>query len=368
MNPTFIGRAPHGMEWLAAAELEAAGARVSRMGHRVLWFQFSELPSRAALAELRTLDDVFLLMGEVAQVPRDRSALGLLRGLALDLDSASALARRYDPLDTRKFTVVASAIGKRNYGRYEMESALGSALARGRWSFEDSRLGHAESERLSVRLHIDAGAFVALRLFRHPLHRRAYRTDTSVAALRPTVAAGLCLLADPRHGERLHDPFCGVGTIPIEAALGGSGVSASGTDIEPGQIESARQNAQRAGCAVDLRVADIGSLPLDAQSVHAVVTNPPWDQKVELAGRERSEHWLREVSRVLVDDGRLVLLVADPQSIESAASELGWVRRVRFQLSLFGSHPTVLGFTRADGAESFFRRETALSMSNCSAG
>jgi tRNA (guanine6-N2)-methyltransferase len=294
---------------------------------------------------------VFLLMGEVAEVPRDRSALGLLRGLTFDLDAASALARRYDPIDTRKFTVVASALGKRNYGRYEMESALGSALSRGRWSFEDSRLGHADSERLSVRLHIDAGAFVALRIFQHPLHRRAYRTDTSIAALRPTVAAGLCLLANPRHGERLHDPFCGVGTIPIEAALGGSGVSASGTDIDPEQIESARQNAERAGCALELRTADVGSLPFDSSSVHAVVTNPPWDQKVELAGEARDEHWLAEVSRVLVADGRLVLLVADPAGIEAAASKLGWALRVRFQLSLFGSHPTVLGFTRSGSSD-----------------
>lgn len=353
MNPTFIGRAPHGMEGLAAAELEAAGAHVSRMAHRALWFQFSELPSRDTLAQLRTLDDVFLLMGELPEVPRDRGALGLLRGLTFDLDAAAALARRYDPIDTRKFTVVASALGKRNYGRYEMEGALGSALARGRWSFEDSRLGHAESERFSVRLHVDAGAFIALRIFRHPLHRRAYRTDTSVAALRPTVAAGLCLLADPRHGERLHDPFCGVGTIPIEAALGGSGVSASGTDIDPEQIESARQNAQRAGCAVDLRAADVGSLPLDAQSVHAVVTNPPWDQKVELAGRARDTHWLEQLSRVLVADGRLILLVADPASIEAVASRLGWVARVRLQLSLFGSHPTVLGFTRAGHGDGY---------------
>lgn len=341
------------MEWLAAAELATAGAHVSRMAHRALWFQFSELPSRAELAELRTLDDVFISMGELPEVPRDRSALRLLRGLALDLDAAAALVRRYDPIDTRKFTVVASALGKRNYGRYEMESALGSGLARGRWSFEDSRLGHAESERLSVRLHVDAGAFIALRIFRHPLHRRPYRTDTSVAALRPTVAAGLCSLADLRRGELLHDPFCGVGTIPIEAALGGSGVSASGTDIDPAQIESARQNAQRAGCSVDLRAASAVSLPLDTQSVHAVVTNPPWEQKVELARRERDEHWLTEVSRVLVNDGRLVLLVADPESVEAAASKLGWAAKVRFQLSLFGSHPTVLGFTRAGYADGY---------------
>lgn len=363
MNPEFIGRAPHGMEWLAAAELEAAGARVSRLEHRALWFRFAELPSRVALAGLRLLDDVFIALGEIREIPRDRSALALLRGLELDLDAAAAMARHFDATGTRRFTVVASALGKRNYGRYEMESALGSALARGPWTFEDSRLGHAGSERLSVRLHVDAGAFVALRVFRHPLHRRAYRTDTSVAALRPPVAAGLCLLADGRQGERLHDPFCGVGTIPIEAALFGSGVVASGTDIAPEAIESARQNALRAGCALDLRVASCDRLPLESQSLHAVVSNPPWDQKVELARRNRGVHWLHEVSRVLHPDGRLVLIVADPDGVSEAAGELGWALKVRFQLSLFGSHPTVLGLRRAEQGESFFRRDSSLGRS-----
>jgi hypothetical protein len=173
VNPEFIGRAPHGMEWLAAAELEAAGARVSRTAHRALWFRFAELPSREALAGLRTLDDIFILMGELAALPRDKSALALLRGLSLDLDAAAAIARHYDPIDTRKFTVVGSALGKRNYGRYEMERALGSALGGTRWSFEDSRLGNAASERLSVRLHVDAGAF-----------HRASLVSTSVASPR----------------------------------------------------------------------------------------------------------------------------------------------------------------------------------------
>ncbi len=363
VNPEFIARAPHGMEWLAAAELEAAGARVSRLEHRALWVRFAQLPSRAALAGLRTLDDVFIAMGDVPELPRDRSALALLRGLRLDLDAAAAAARHFELTDTRKFTVVASALGKRNYGRYELESALGSALARGRWTFEDSRLGHAGSERLSVRLHVDTGAFVALRVFRHPLHRRAYRSDTSVAALKPPVAAGLCLLADARAGERLHDPFCGVGTIPIEAALAGASVVASGSDISPEQIESARQNAGRAGCSLDLRVASCDRLPFESQSIDAIASNPPWDQKVELARGADDRHWLSEVTRVLGDGGRLVLVVADPDGVRAAAAELGWVEQVRFQMSLFGSHPTVLGMMRSDRREPFFRADTPLSRS-----
>ena len=51
------------------------------------------------------------------------------------------------------------------------------------------------------------------------LHRRPWRTELGQAPLRPTMAAALLLLVgwDPDVG--LIDPFCGSGTLPIEAAL-----------------------------------------------------------------------------------------------------------------------------------------------------
>jgi tRNA (guanine6-N2)-methyltransferase len=327
MSPTaatFIARSVHGLEWLAAAELESRGARVSRVAHRALWFNFAELPEPTTLAGLRTVDDVFLVLGELPNVARDRSALARLRAWDLDLSSAVALLASWRPVETRTFTVVASALGKRKYGRFELESALGAALARSGWSFEDSRLGTAESRRLSVRLHVDADAFVALRVFQHPLHRRAYRTDTHVAALRPPVAAGMSLLGALLAGQRLHDPFCGDGTIPIEAELHCPGVIASGSDLDAARITSARANAQRAACRARFQLAACSRLDLDARSVDAIVSNPPWDQKVELAGRQPGSHWLRNVTPVLAPAGRLVLLSTDPKGLESVACEVGW--------------------------------------------
>lgn len=52
------------------------------------------------------------------------------------------------------------------------------------------------------------------------LHKRGYREGTpGEAALRETLAAGLVLLSVWRPGRPLVDPFCGSGTIAIEAAL-----------------------------------------------------------------------------------------------------------------------------------------------------
>ena len=51
------------------------------------------------------------------------------------------------------------------------------------------------------------------------LHRRGYRLETGKAPLRETLAAGLLLAAGWDGQSPLLDPFCGSGTIAIEAAL-----------------------------------------------------------------------------------------------------------------------------------------------------
>ena len=51
------------------------------------------------------------------------------------------------------------------------------------------------------------------------LHKRGYRVIGNDAPLHETLAAGMIQLARFRGKEFLWDPFCGSGTIPIEAAL-----------------------------------------------------------------------------------------------------------------------------------------------------
>lgn len=51
------------------------------------------------------------------------------------------------------------------------------------------------------------------------LHKRGYRQFVGAAPLRETVAAALVKLSYWQSGRLLVDPFCGSGTIPIEAAL-----------------------------------------------------------------------------------------------------------------------------------------------------
>lgn len=57
------------------------------------------------------------------------------------------------------------------------------------------------------------------------LHKRGYRKKANAAPLRETLAAGLVNLSVWKPGKAFIDPFCGSGTIAIEAALIGANIA-----------------------------------------------------------------------------------------------------------------------------------------------
>lgn len=150
------------------------------------------------------------------------------------------------------------------------------------------------------------------------LHRRGYRQAVAKAPLRETLAAGLLMAADWEAASPLLDPFCGSGTIPIEAALMALGLPPGGrrrfafmhwpgydpltwerllgevrprpaeeippiqgSDRDAGAVRMAQENAERAGVS--------GLIEFSCRAVSAigppagpgwVVTNPPYGLRV----------------------------------------------------------------------------------------
>ena len=158
------------------------------------------------------------------------------------------------------------------------------------------------------------------------LYKRGYRPVAGTAPLRETLAAGLVTLSRYRGRDVLADPFCGSGTIAIEAALiarnRGPGIKrrfAAETwhtvpgalwdqareaarereyhgdyeilarDIDPSCIDLARENARRAGVEADIRfeVADARDFAIEAPR-GVIVTNPPYGERI-LEGRQAEE-------------------------------------------------------------------------------
>ena len=75
-------------------------------------------------------------------------------------------------------------------------------------------------EQSDIRVYIDDNTvYILLDLSGLPLHKRGYRVDGGIAPLRETTAAVLLQQMMWRRKTPLHDPFCGSGTIAIEATL-----------------------------------------------------------------------------------------------------------------------------------------------------
>lgn len=62
-------------------------------------------------------------------------------------------------------------------------------------------------------------ALILLDTSGEPLHKRGYRTEALEAPIKETLAAALVMLSGWRYKEPFLDPFCGSGTIAIEAAM-----------------------------------------------------------------------------------------------------------------------------------------------------
>ncbi|MDX2148995.1 MAG: bifunctional 23S rRNA (guanine(2069)-N(7))-methyltransferase RlmK/23S rRNA (guanine(2445)-N(2))-methyltransferase RlmL [Planctomycetota bacterium] len=102
------------------------------------------------------------------------------------------------------------------------------------------------------------------------LHKRGYRDLVGEASLKETMAAGLVLLSVWRPHRPLVDPFCGTGTIPIEAAMIGLNMApgiarafdAEAWPVIPPSLWSDERHAARAAS----RAADKQAL---AYTIHA---------------------------------------------------------------------------------------------------
>lgn len=180
-------------------------------------------------------------------------------------------------------------------------------------SFDES----GATYQIEVAIYDDI-ATVTLDTSGEGLHKRGYRTYLGEAPIRETLAAAMLLLSVWKSDRALIDPFCGSGTIPIEAGLIGLNVAPgmnrnfacesfqnapsvrgivqdeamqlisrdktlriSGFDINPNAIKLAQKHAQRAGLSdkIHLQVGDMRDV--SSRFSHGViVTNPPYGERL----------------------------------------------------------------------------------------
>jgi putative N6-adenine-specific DNA methylase len=151
------------------------------------------------------------------------------------------------------------------------------------------------------------------------LHKRGYRTQANLAPIKETLAAALVKLSDWTPDRTLVDPFCGSGTIAIEAALIARNIapgikrdfafkkwpwisqedleaaylearnSAKESsklpiycfDIDPDSLIIAKDNAARAGIEhLNFKRADFQDLDFSKFENCTFITNPPYGERM----------------------------------------------------------------------------------------
>ncbi|BBI30826.1 THUMP domain-containing class I SAM-dependent RNA methyltransferase [Cohnella abietis] len=171
------------------------------------------------------------------------------------------------------------------------------------------------------------------------LHKRGYRIETTEAPLRESLAAAMILLSRWRPERPLYDPFCGSGTILIEAALIGFNIAPGlhrsynseawsrigpaiweeareeafdlmkedtplnlvGTDIDRGAIQTALANVRNAGLSKEIKldVMPVSDIRPDGD-YGCIITNPPYGERIGTETEvERLTQQLGQISKQL---------------------------------------------------------------------
>lgn len=166
------------------------------------------------------------------------------------------------------------------------------------------------------------------------LHKRGYRPEAGEAPLRETLAAAMVKISRPREEVLLWDPFCGSGTISIEAALMMTNTAPGlkrgfiaeefeeipqsvwreardeaeslqdlsvkfetyASDIDKECIETARNNIKRAGMETHIKsfIKDARTIKTEGRR-GTIVCNPPYGER--MFTKEQAENLYREIGR-----------------------------------------------------------------------
>ena len=183
------------------------------------------------------------------------------------------------------------------------------------------------------------------------LHKRGYRAVGNDAPLRETLAAAMVMLTKYRGREFVWDPFCGSGTIPIEAAFIAKNkapgmyrrfaseafafVPASvwgdvrteakdkefkgnykilGSDNDPKCISLAMANARKAQVdnIIEFRDGDATKMPLPSDS-GIIICNPPYGQR--MMEQKSAQRLYQDLGRHLkfANDWKKYIITSEPE-------------------------------------------------------
>ncbi|MFH1592056.1 MAG: methyltransferase domain-containing protein [Candidatus Woesearchaeota archaeon] len=337
--------APRNLEDICERELNGKNISIIKRGYRKLLISYCGDPD--SLSCLRTPDDILVFLKEFKDKKHYTGRLDNIYKQIKDINLHEAVAtcRKVRTLSTDlTFSVTASIIGKRRLTQDFLKKTIAKNLSS---DFMKFKSGGKPDLDFFIMIENENVCF-GLRLFKEPLHKRDYKRYSLPASLKSNIAYCMLELAKVMAGDSVLDPMCGVGTISLEASF--MGAKAIGLDKSREAIQLAKKNARKANKLVVFEQGDTTCTNLSTNSIDKIVTNLPFGKQIDLiSGKSFFIGFLKEASRILKKDGRIVLLTVHHDLIYEEIGKLGLALEHKRRIALFGLQPYILILIHSKG-------------------
>ena len=300
-----------GMEAVLKKELQKLGYEIVEvMDGRVIFAGGGDAIARANVF-LRTAERVLVIVGDFTATTFDE----LFEGTR-SIDWA-----QYIPENGRFWVTKAASVKSKLFSPSDIQSIVKKAIVEKLKETYSTEWFTEDGDSFPLRVFINKDrVLVGLDTTGESLHKRGYRKLVSHAPLAENLAAGLIMLTPWKYDRILVDPFCGCGTIPIEAAMIAANIAPGmnreftaeswahlsprkswyeavdeandmidmsvhpdiqGYDIDDEMIKAARQNAVDAGVAqmIHFQRRDVSALS-HPKKYGFIITNPPYGERI----------------------------------------------------------------------------------------
>lgn len=305
----LIATATFGLEAVVKKELLALGYEELSVENGKVTFKATEKDIPIANLWLRTADRVLLKMGEFKATSFEEL-----------FEKTKALPWEEWITEDGEFTVKGKSVKSKLYSISDCQAIVKKAVVEKLKTKYKTEWFKETGPKFTIEVSLLKDvATLTIDTFGQGLHKRGYRTKTVEAPLKETLAAGLVLLSYWSKDRLLIDPFCGSGTIPIEAAMIGKNIAPGlnrnfaaeewprvkkeywrearrqawdrmlkdvklniiGCDIDEEAIKAARENANNIGLEEDILFIRKNFRNFDFKDKYGVIIcNPPYGERI----------------------------------------------------------------------------------------